>query len=140
MASQTTLVYCGVNCVGPPQITLQEQLLQISVAVSTDMLVLDCPYLANPATAEVQWSKEAQDITLRDENGKYEIFPNGSLQILRIALSDNQEYTCLVTNELGTDEATYTLLVIGEDIACLPTYLPVSFMHDIASVTNANKK
>ena len=98
--------------------------MQITAAVSMDRLVLNCPYLANPSTAQVHWSKEAQDISIQDENEKYEIFPNGSLQISRITLSDSREYTCLVTNEIGTDEVTYTLLVIGEDIAvCLSVCL-----------------
>ena len=41
------------------------------------------------------------------------ILENGSLWIRNIADSDTGDYSCLATNEAGSDTATTTLIVYG---------------------------
>lgn len=78
-----------------------------------EILILNCPFLANPPATVVKWTKTGEKIISEDE--KYRIH-NTTLEISRLTLSDSRNYSCVVTNDLGTDEATYTLLVIGKAI------------------------
>jgi hypothetical protein len=78
-----------------------------------ETLILQCPYLANPQPeTAVLWTRAGN--TIDSEENKYEMYANGSLVILGVTPSDSRNYTCKVTNDVGTDNVTYTVLVIGE--------------------------
>eukprot|EP00118_Oscarella_pearsei_P016938 m.165733 g.165733 ORF g.165733 m.165733 type:complete len:5158 (+) comp38902_c0_seq1:154-15627(+) len=45
------------------------------------------------------------------DSHKYQLFPNGTLQVNQLATGDESEYRCLAVNEAGTNEKNITLYV-----------------------------
>ena len=66
--------------------------------------------MAWPLATSVVWMKAGQ--TLVSDGIKYRIFDDETT--LELLSADSGNYTCKVENALGTDNATYTVLVIGK--------------------------
>ena len=77
---------------------------------------VECWAVSVPSVQNVEWYHGGQMIIPSDGSGKFSVQENRSMDSVKSTLiirkmqeSDFADYTCKVTNALGTDVATFTL-------------------------------
>ena len=78
--------------------------------------LLNCTARGSPEPV-ISWTKNGEPLDLDD--GRFEIFENGSLFLRDVRLNDMGDYKCNATNELGFDESDDAMLMINSE--CMPT-------------------
>jgi hypothetical protein len=83
-----------------------------------------CVATSVPTVDSVEWLADGQTIVTSDGSGRYSVQENRSrdgvkstLVIRRTVPNDFRDYSCKVTNSLGTDVATFTLVEQGRATA-----------------------
>ena len=95
---------------GVPEILISQPTAQLRVAKSSDVH-LDCPFISNPPATAVVWMKESTLLS----GSRYEFFGNnGTLRISDSVTADSANFTCKISNNFGSENGTFNLLVLGE--------------------------
>ena len=75
---------------------------------------LNCPFVSNPPPMNVQWMKGSN---LVQSGEQYQIFHhNGTLFISSLESTESElvSFTCYITNEYGSDNRTFNMILVGE--------------------------
>ncbi|CAH1270966.1 HMCN1 [Branchiostoma lanceolatum] len=104
-AGNTTKVF-NVSVHVPPVITSVESSVTVGIG---EAALLTCQVEGVPHPT-ITWRKDGVFLTNRD-SGRYQILPSGSLQISSASIQDAGLYTCMASNEVGTDQLRIKLFV-----------------------------
>ncbi|KAI8479293.1 Hemicentin-1, partial [Branchiostoma belcheri] len=104
-AGNTTKVY-NISVHVPPVISIAESLVTVGVG---EVALLTCQAEGVPHPT-ITWRKDGVFLTNRD-SGKYRVLPSGSVQISSASIQDAGLYTCMASNEAGTDQQRIQLFV-----------------------------
>lgn len=106
-----------------PDIKLEQPEDRIQKAFLNGVGQVQCFATSVPTVEMVEWFDGNEPIVPSDENGKYTVQENRSLDsvkstliIRKMAEADFKDYTCKVTNSLGTDVATFSLVEQGRHL------------------------
>ena len=100
---------------GPPDISSRGS--EMEKTVGSD-ITLSCVYTANPTVRITKWHFiEFMNITssiifMGDTSGHYSVGTH-SLTVHNLTAADGGLYTCNVTNQCGSDQTSYHLVIIG---------------------------
>ncbi|XP_078604169.1 hemicentin-1-like isoform X2 [Branchiostoma floridae x Branchiostoma japonicum] len=119
-AGNTTKVF-NVSVHVPPVITSDESSVTVGVG---EAALLTCQAEGVPLPT-ITWRKDGVFLTNRD-SARYRILPSGSVQISSTSVQDAGLYTCMASNEVGTDQQRINLFVhvpptIGPGAASITT-------------------
>lgn len=84
----------------PPEITMPPR---VEVTVDNRAATLNCGHFGVPKP-KVAWTRRGSDRPLTES--RYQVQENGTLVIQNVEHNDQGEYTCKVTNKLGSAEAS----------------------------------
>ena len=101
---------------GPPIVSSQGGQPQEKVGSN---ITLPCVYTANPTVRITKWhfrefiTGSSSLILMGDTSGHYSVERN-SLTVYNLTAADGGLYTCNVTNQCGSDQTTYHVIIIGK--------------------------
>ena len=102
---------------GRPDISSRETQLDLQEKVGSN-ITLPCIYTANPTVRITKWHfLEFMNITstiifMGDTSGHYSV-QTYSLTVYDLTAADSGRYTCNVTNQCGSDQTAYHVIIIG---------------------------
>ncbi|XP_073731003.1 hemicentin-1 isoform X9 [Misgurnus anguillicaudatus] len=75
--------------------------------------ILQCKYSVDHQLKHLtlQWKKDGQKITASANDDKYIEYPNGSLKVIDVQIEDSGEYSCEISTELDSDDASGSITV-----------------------------
>lgn len=85
--------------------------INLTLSLQTHDLKIDCDVSAFPK-AKVTWKKGVKQLPA----DRFKQEANGALVITEASYEDSGTYACTASNELGTDNANFTVIVYGNYI------------------------
>lgn len=83
------------------------------VTSSGETAVLPCATEGSPQPS-IEWTKEnGESIKLGDDNSRYKLLLDGSLQIEDVNQNDTGNYVCTASNPAGTAQKSTRLIIQG---------------------------
>ena len=119
------LLYCPTinnsssSTPGPPDISSQGSQLQEKVGSN---ITLPCVYTANPTVRITKWrfiEFTSTFIFMGDTSGHYSV-QTYSLTVYNLTAADGGLYNCNVTNQCGSDQTTYHVIIMGNSCNLWP--------------------
>ena len=116
ISSNTDAIYFSVE----PEVTIDGDQEQYLAKGSNIWLI--CRYEASPPVSEVQWIKEGTvivrntSVQINDSRVRIPFFNESQIQlsITAASLKDGRNYTCKVTNILGSTRDTTMIIIKGK--------------------------